>query len=53
MHPIEQELQDRNLETAWAMAGNWSPAHQERIAELVVERFIHTTQEDPCTNLPL
>lgn len=51
MHPIEQQIHDRNLQTAWALAGNWSAEHQERLAELVVERFIRQTQEDPCTNL--
>lgn len=45
MHQIEQRLYDRNLQAAWAMAGGWSLAHQERLAELVVERFIRTPAE--------
>lgn len=40
MHAIEQQLERRNLETAWALAGDWSPEHQDRLAELVVERII-------------
>lgn len=51
MHPIEQQMQERNLKTAWALAGDWSRDHQDRLAELVVERFIRHTKENPCTNL--
>lgn len=36
----EQQIQDRNLQTAWALAAGWSREHQDRLAELVVERFI-------------
>lgn len=42
MHTIEQQLYERNLHVAWALAGDWSLEHQERLAELVVERFIRT-----------
>ncbi len=40
MHPIEQELHRRNLETAWGLAASWPVGEQERLAELVVEEFI-------------
>lgn len=40
MHPIEQRIHDDNLRTAWALAGDWPAEHQDRLAELVVERFI-------------
>lgn len=50
MHAIEQQLADRNLQTAWALAGSWSADHQDRLAELVVDRFIRQPQEEPCTN---
>lgn len=45
MHPIEQQMQDRNLQTAWALAGDWSRDHQDRLAELVVERFIRQPEQ--------
>lgn len=44
MHQIDQQLQDRNLKTAWALAGDWSRDHQDRLAELVVERFIRQSE---------
>ena len=50
MHPIERHLQERNLHTAWALAGDWSADDQDRLADLVVERFIRQSQEEPCTN---
>lgn len=40
MHPIEQRIYDDNLRTAWALASGWSADEQDRLAELVVERFI-------------
>lgn len=40
MHQIEQQLQDRNLEAAWQLAGGWAPEHQDHLADLIVERFI-------------
>lgn len=40
MHPIEQRIHDENLRTAWALADDWPADHQDRLAELVVERFI-------------
>ena len=46
MHPIEQQIHDRNLQTAWALAGNWSADHQDRLAELVVERFIRQPERE-------
>jgi len=46
MHAIEQQLQDRNLQTAWALAGGWSADHQDRLAELVVERFIRQPEPE-------
>lgn len=52
MHQIESRLYDRNLQTAWAMAGDWSLEHQERLAELVVERFIRPQPEPPSLAAP-
>lgn len=49
MHAIEQQLADRNLQTAWALAGSWSADHQERLAELVVERFIRQPDSSNST----
>lgn len=46
MHAIEQQLERRNLETAWAMAGDWSPEHQDRLAELVVARIIRQPEAE-------
>ncbi|MCS6287733.1 MAG: hypothetical protein H8K10_02005 [Nitrospira sp.] len=46
MHQIEQQLQERNLHTAWALAGSWSAEHQDRLAELVVERIIRQPERD-------
>lgn len=46
MHAIEQQLHDRNLEAAWALAGSWSADHQERLAELVVARFIRQPEPE-------
>lgn len=40
MHQIEQQLHERNLKTAWALASGWSLDHQERLAELVVAEFL-------------
>lgn len=50
MHPIEQQIHDRNLKTAWQLAGDWTRDHQDRLAELVVARFIRNPQEESCTN---
>lgn len=49
MHTIEAALYVRNLQTAWLLAGDWSLDHQERLAELVVERFIRPQPELPCS----
>ncbi len=49
MHAIEQQIQDRNLQTAWALAGGWSTDHQDRLAELVVERFIRQPESSNST----
>lgn len=46
MHQIERDLERRNLETAWALAGDWSPEHQDRLAELVVERIIRQPERE-------
>jgi hypothetical protein len=45
MPTIEQRLYRRNLETAWALAGTWSWAHQEQLADLVVEEFIRAPEQ--------
>lgn len=37
---IMELLYERNLKTAWAMAGEWEPDDQERLAELIVAQFI-------------
>jgi len=47
MHPIEQRIYDENLRTAWALASGWSADEQDRLAELVVERFIRQPEPQP------
>lgn len=49
MDKIDQRLYDRNLQTAWLLAGDWPPEHQDRLAELVVERFIRTPADGEVT----
>ena len=49
MDRIDQRLYDRNLQTAWLLAGDWPLEHQERLAELVVDRFIRTPDEGEST----
>jgi len=44
---FEQQLYRRNLETAWAMAAQWSEQHQEHLAELVVQEFIRHPLSEP------
>lgn len=47
MPTFEQQLYRRNLETAWAMAAQWSEQHQEHLAELVVQEFIRHPLSEP------
>lgn len=49
MHPIEQRIHDDNLRTAWALAGDWPAAHQDQLADLVVERFLRQPKQTVCT----
>lgn len=47
MPTFEQQLYRWNLETAWAMAAQWSEQHQEHLAELVVQEFIRHPLSEP------
>ena len=46
MHQIEEQLQERNLQTALALSATWSREHQDRLADLIVERFIRQPERE-------
>lgn len=51
MHPIEQRIHDENLRTAWALASEWPAEHQDRLTDLIVDRFLR--QPEPvCSEVP-
>lgn len=42
---IQQELNRRNIGTAFLLSAGWKPEHQAQLAELVVDEFLKD-QED-------